>query len=142
MSLARKRRLTRFALWFERLWLALWPAVGVLGVYAAAALLGLQELLPPWSRLVLLAAVVAAGVEASHPTRPDGTAPDFEEALRAARTVAEREGVDVIYAIDRTAGPREQEILRHGGDHSVGSAKLDDFDLEDGERGPDMRDRR
>ena len=84
----------------------------------------------------------AAGVEASHPTRPDGTAPDFEEALRAARIVAEREGVDVIYAIDRTAGPREQEILRHGGDHSVGSAKLDDFDLEDGERGPDMRDRR
>ena len=36
MSLARKRRLTRLALWFERLWLALWPAFGVLGAYAAA----------------------------------------------------------------------------------------------------------
>ena len=60
MSLARKRRLTRLALWFERLWLALWPAFGVLGAYAAAALLGLQERLPPWTRLGLLAAVVAA----------------------------------------------------------------------------------
>ncbi len=60
MNLARKRRLTRLSLWFERLWLALWPAVGALGAYAAAALLGLPDLLPPWPRLALLAAVAAA----------------------------------------------------------------------------------
>ena len=64
----------------------------------------------------------------------------FEEAVDAGRRVAESEGLDVVYAVDRTAGPREREILAHGGDHTVDMDKLDDMDLEDGERGPDMRD--
>ena len=42
--------------------------------------------------------------------------------------------------MDRTAGAREQEVLSHGGDHSVNMASLSDDDLEDGERGSDMRD--
>jgi hypothetical protein len=84
----------------------------------------------------------AAGVETTHATRPDGTSASFEEALRAARTVAEREGVRLVYAIDRTAGPREQEVLRHHGDHGFAGEKLDDDDMEEGERGSDMRDRR
>lgn len=59
MNLARKRRLARLALWFERLWLALWPAAGALGAYVAVALLGVLDWVPPWPRLALLAAVVA-----------------------------------------------------------------------------------
>lgn len=79
-------------------------------------------------------------VEATRPVRPDGTPMPFEEAVEAGRRVAESEGLGVVYAVDRTAGPREREILEHGGDHSVDMDKLDDMDLEDGERGPDMRD--
>ncbi len=74
--------------------------------------------------------------------RADGTPMDVREALEAARRVAEEEKLDGIYVIDRLAGPREREILRSHGDHSVDMGKLDDFDLEEGERGPDMRDRR
>ncbi len=56
--LARKRAAARAALWFEQLWPACWPALGLLGAYAAAALLDLPAVLPPLARLLLLAAVV------------------------------------------------------------------------------------
>lgn len=59
-ALARKRTLARLALWFERLWVAVWPALGVLGAYAAAALLDLPGLLPPWPRLAVAALVFLA----------------------------------------------------------------------------------
>ncbi len=73
--------------------------------------------------------------------RADGTPMDANEALHAARGLAEAEKLDRVYVIDRLAGPREREILRSHGDHSVNMGKLDDFDLEEGERGSDMRDR-
>ena len=53
---------------------------------------------------------------------------------------AEAAGIDRLYRIDRTAGPREHEVETHGGDRTVAMDTLDDFDLEEGERGPDMRD--
>ena len=62
------------------------------------------------------------------------------QAIEAAQRVAESEGLKRVFVVDRTAGEREQDILHHGGDHSVHMEKLVDFDLEDGERGPDMRD--
>ena len=65
----------------------------------------------------------------------------MREALAAARGLAEAEKLDQVYVIDRLAGPREGEILRNHGDHSINMGKLDDFDLEEGERGTDMRDR-
>ena len=79
------------------------------------------------------------GAEATRPVRPDGTPMSFEEAVDAGRRVAESEGLDVIYAVDRTAGARERNVLAHGGDHTVGMDELQDMDLKDGERGPDMR---
>lgn len=57
--LARKRRLAQAALWFEQFWPAVWPAIGVLGLYAGVALLDLPALLPPWPRILLFAAVLA-----------------------------------------------------------------------------------
>ena len=63
------------------------------------------------------------------------------EALAEARRVAAEGKFEAIYVIDRLAGPRERDILRHHGDHSVDMGQLDDFDLEEGERGTDMRDR-
>ena len=59
-ALRRKRAAARAALWFEQLWPAVWPAVGVLGAYLCAALLDLPALLPPWPRILLLTAVVLA----------------------------------------------------------------------------------
>ena len=79
------------------------------------------------------------GVEATRPARPDGTPMSFDEAVEAGRRVAESEGLDVVYAVDRTAGARERDVLAHGGDHTVGMAGLQDMDLEEGERGSDMR---
>lgn len=78
--------------------------------------------------------------ETVNPARPDGTPMGFGEAIEAAKRVAESERIATVFVVDRVAGPREHEILEHGGDHSVDMAKLDDMDLEEGERGPDMRD--
>ncbi len=79
--------------------------------------------------------------ETSRPTLPDGSAMSLEQAIAAAKVRAGEEGLKRIWLVDRTAGRRAQEILQHGGDHSVGSAALDDDDIEHGEHGSDMRDR-
>lgn len=77
--------------------------------------------------------------ETANPAHPDGTPMSLDEAVEAAKRVAESEGIQTVFVLDRTAGPREHEILDHGGDHTVNMDKLDDMDLEEGERGPDMR---
>ena len=82
----------------------------------------------------------AGGTEIARPAGPDGAPMGFEDAVSHAVKVADSEGIPAVHAIDRTAGSREQEILQHGGDHTVNMDKLDDSDMEDGERGPDMRD--
>lgn len=78
--------------------------------------------------------------QSTHPTRSDGTPMTLDEAITAARVVARQESIPRIFVLDRLDGPREHEIMAHGGDHSVGNAKLDDTDDEDGVRGSDMRD--
>lgn len=80
--------------------------------------------------------------ETSRPVRDDGTFMDLEEAIERARAMAKSHGLSAVHVVDRTAGPRERDILSHGGDHTVHMDELDDMDLEDGEKGPDMRDRR
>ena len=77
--------------------------------------------------------------ETANPARPDGTPMPLGEAVEAAKRVAESEGITTVFVVDRLAGSREHEILEHGGDHSVDMDALDDMDLEEGERGPDMR---
>ena len=46
--LAGRRALARLAILFERIWPALWPALGVAGLFVCVALLDLPRLLPPW----------------------------------------------------------------------------------------------
>jgi hypothetical protein len=77
--------------------------------------------------------------ERSHPKRPDGTQLSLDEAIAAARRVADEAGIAAVQVIDRTAGPRERDIQQHGGDHSIHMDRLDDDDMEEGEPGPDMR---
>ena len=80
--------------------------------------------------------------EAVQPRGPAGQPMDWDEAIAAATKVAESEGLARVYLVDRTAGPRERLVLKHGGDHSAEMEQLSDTDPEDGETGPDMRDRR
>jgi uncharacterized protein (TIGR02302 family) len=53
--LSGRRALARFAILFERIWPALWPPLGVAGVFICIALLDLPRLLPPWWHIGLLA---------------------------------------------------------------------------------------
>jgi hypothetical protein len=78
-------------------------------------------------------------VDTVQPRGEDGRPMAFEDAVQAGRRVAESEGLSVVYAVDRTQGALEQQVLARHGDHSVGSAPLVDMDLEDGEIGPTMR---
>lgn len=79
--------------------------------------------------------------ESTRPAGPDGQPMSMAAATEAAQEIARSEGLDRVYVIDRTRGEREQDILQHGGDHSINMEALVDTDMEDGERGPDMRDR-
>ncbi len=74
-------------------------------------------------------------------TRPDGTPATLEQALHDAEREAAGAGLTLIWHLDRTGGPLEREVLQRHGDHSFTGLTLDDDDLEDGEHGPDMRDR-
>lgn len=51
----RRRALARLTLWFERLWPALWPAIGLAGLFVCLALFDLPRFLPPWPHAAVLA---------------------------------------------------------------------------------------
>ena len=74
-------------------------------------------------------------------TDAQGLPPSWEEASGRAEAMADEARLPMLYRIDRTAGPREQEIVAHDGDRSADMEALDDSDVEEGEPGPDMRDR-
>ncbi len=57
--LAARRALAGAALWFERVWPALWPPLGIVGLFVCLALLGVSRLLPPSGQVALL---VCAGL--------------------------------------------------------------------------------
>jgi len=52
--LAGRRALASSAILFERIWPALWPPLGVAGLFVCAALLDLPRFLPPWLHIALL----------------------------------------------------------------------------------------
>ena len=57
---ARRVRLARLALLWERVWPALWPPAGVGGLFLALALLDLPSRLPGWLHVAFLAVFAAA----------------------------------------------------------------------------------
>jgi hypothetical protein len=71
----------------------------------------------------------------------DGRPLSWEDAVQGARAEADTRGYKELYAVDRTAGRREQEVLAHHGDHSVFSGELSDTDDEDGVTGSSLLDR-
>ncbi len=78
--------------------------------------------------------------ETATPTGANGLPLGWDDALAVAKERAVAEGLKRIWTVDRTAGPRERDVIAYGGDRAQGSAALDDDDLEDGEPGGDMRD--
>ncbi len=58
--LAGRRALARIAILFERVWPALWPPLGIAGLFVCAALLDLPSYLPPAWHLALLVGTAAA----------------------------------------------------------------------------------
>ncbi len=82
----------------------------------------------------------------SHPTMsvatgPNGAPLQWEDAVQHARREAAARGFTTLYAVDRTAGRREQQIIDRGGDHSPRDDALSDTDEEDGEEGSTILDR-
>ena len=71
----------------------------------------------------------------------DGHAMALEQAVSAAEAEAERRHLSRVYVLDRTAGRLEQEALHDHGERNFTGDALDDEDLEDGEKGNDVRDR-
>lgn len=53
-QLTRRTRLARLVLWWEAAWPALWPPLGVIGVFLLVALSGLPLLLPAVPHALLL----------------------------------------------------------------------------------------
>ena len=84
--------------------------------------------------------LTGAPEQSTEPHRPDGTPMHLDEAIDAAGRIAGEEGLDRVFVLDRLGGRREQDILRHDGDHTIHMERLADTDEEDGERGADMRD--
>lgn len=62
--LAGRRALAQITILFERLWPALWPPLGVAGVFMCIALLDLPRMLPAWAHigLLLIAFLLVAGL--------------------------------------------------------------------------------
>jgi hypothetical protein len=71
----------------------------------------------------------------------DGTAMSLEQAVTAARALAEQRHIHTVFVLDRTGGPREQEVLHDHGGHNFPGDTLSDTDQEDGVHGSDLRDR-
>jgi len=74
------------------------------------------------------------------PVDGDGAPLGLDAAIEEGARRAASEGLSTLWVVDRTAGRREQEVLSRRGDHGFAGDALDDDDLEEGERGPDMRD--
>ena len=74
-------------------------------------------------------------------TGPAGAPVAWEDAIQFARREASQRGYTTLYAVDRTAGRREQEIINRHGDHSAREDALADSDEEDGVEGSTILDR-
>jgi uncharacterized protein (TIGR02302 family) len=103
--LADRRALARAVLWVERLWPALWPPLGVAGLFLVIALLGLPALLPPLVHAALLlvfavaiVALLARGLRAVR--APDDAAADRR--MERATGLAHR---PLATLADKPAGP-------------------------------------
>ena len=88
-ALGRKFLITRIVLFWERLWLALWPAVGVAGLFVALSLLDVWTLVTGWVHVVALLAFAGAVGGALWRGLSGLSMPDGEDARRRLETQSE-----------------------------------------------------
>jgi uncharacterized protein (TIGR02302 family) len=72
----------RLSLWWERVWPSLWPATGILGLFAAAALFDLFAQIPTSLHLILLLADLGVAGYFLFRNFRDFHAPDWQESAR------------------------------------------------------------
>ena len=72
----------RLSLWWERVWPALWPATGIVGLFAAAALLDLFAQIPSSLHLILLLADLSFAGYFLYRNFRAFLAPDWQESAR------------------------------------------------------------
>src|SRR5665213_2039731 len=102
--LAGRRALARLALLYERVWPALWPPLGVVGLFLCAALLDLPRHLPPSLHVALLVVTfVAVVVLLVHGFKGLG-APDDAEADRRLEVASGLRHRPLSVLTDRPAG--------------------------------------
>ncbi len=73
-------------------------------------------------------------------TTPVGNV-SLDDTVKAALAEAEHRGLKTLYVVDRTAGKLEREALHDHGERNFARDALQDSDAEEGEAGPDIRDR-
>lgn len=88
-ALRRKFLITRIVLFWERLWLALWPAAGVAGLFIALSLLDVWALVTGWVHVVALLAFAGAVGGALWRGLSGLSMPDGEDARRRLETQSE-----------------------------------------------------
>src|SRR5580698_5398905 len=72
----------RLAILWERVWRALWPASGIIGLFCAAAWLGLFAMLPGWLHTILLAVILFGVAVAILSTFKTFNLPEWHEGAR------------------------------------------------------------
>jgi hypothetical protein len=96
----------------------------------------------PNATLLEIVVATADGLPETRPAiGPDDRVLDLDGATALASRVADAMQVPRVLFVDRTAGQREAEVIRHHGDHSFAGERLEDTDPEDGEAGTSLRDR-
>jgi len=76
----------------------------------------------------------------AHPVMYFDAALAWGDILRAAYRSTVQHGLTHLYVVNRTAGPREAEVVLHHGDHGAFAGVLEDVDVADGVRGATMLD--
>lgn len=98
--------LARLAIWWERLWPAIWPPLGIAGLFLTLALFDVLPLLPGWMHAGVLAALTAAFVWTLWRAIPAFRLPAHGSAQRRLETESRLEHRPLALAEDQLAGGR------------------------------------
>ena len=110
--LAGRIRLARAALAWERLWLALWPAVAFAGLFVVIALFDILPVLPAWLHAGILIAFAGVTVWAVWRVRAAFALPASEAGRRRLEIASGMEHRPLFALRDRLAGGANDPIAR------------------------------
>ena len=104
----------RAAILWERVWRATWPASGIVGLFAAAALFGLFENVPQALHLALLFLVVLAAGSFLHRNLKGFAVPRWEDGARRVEQDSQLAHRPIVDALRDCSGDRStRKRARH-----------------------------